>query len=275
MAESTIIDKDFTDEGMPMDVDEISSRLRELIELARAAEDPPVELAAPEFSLGTPLASQEEATSLFASLQLHARETIEALDNGDYCGDTHGQSPAQELSLAAGVRYRVVYSTDIFAADEHLEATLNAIAQGEEARVSNLLPSRLLIRDREEALVISRGYPAIEHLGFHTSNPAFVRYLCELFDTVWQRALPVTEHRIDGIGGLSGDQLEVLRYLVLGRTDASIARSLGVSERTVQRQIQAIQHGLDARGRFQLGIRVGEFLAERGAGQSTQERGVA
>lgn len=245
-----------------MEIDEVITQLRELIVFARATES-----ASPgdtfSGSLGTPITSQAESTAFFSTLQLDARSSIEALDNGDYCAETHGQSVSQSMALSSGVAYRVVYATSIFEADAHLEATLTAIAQGEEARVSDLVPSRLLIRDREEALVVAKGYPNVEHFGFHTTHPLLVGMLCRVFDTVWERALPASEHQLDGMRGVSADELQLLKYLVLGRTDASIARSLGVSTRTVQRQVQAIQQRLGARGRLQLGVRVGEFLAAR------------
>ena len=249
-----------------MDIDEVITQLRELIVIAKGAERQSDGRVTGE-SVGQPITSQAEATARFSTLQLDAEHSIEALDNGDYCAETHGQSVSQSMALSSGVRYRVVYSTSIFEADAHLEATLTAIAQGEEARVSDLVPSRLLIRDRREALVISKGYPDVEHLGFHTEHPFLVAYLCSIFDSVWDRALPASEHQLDGMRLVSPDEIQLLKYLVLGRTDASIARSLGVSTRTVQRQIQAIQYRLGARGRLQLGMRVGEFLSGRGEGE--------
>ncbi|MEJ1088626.1 helix-turn-helix transcriptional regulator [Microbacterium sp. Mu-80] len=252
-----------------MDVAELTDRLEALIRTARAADGPgtansrrPSGPTVPPDGepLGTAIVRQEEMTRLFGALQLAAVRSIDALDNGDYCDDTLGQSPSQSRALATGVRYRVAYSTDIFDQDAHLEATLSAIEQGENARVSDHVPCRVLIRDGEEALVIAKGYPAAEHLGFHTTHPVAVGHVRDMFETIWTRALPVTEQRLDAVGVLTGEQIELLKYLVMGRTDASIARSLGLSTRTVQRQIQTIQLRLGARGRFQLGLRVGRLL---------------
>lgn len=256
-----------------MDVAEVIARLTELVTLARGGSSGEFS-SAPSHSLGRVLASQAEGTAAFAALQRDARHQIDALDNGDYCVDTHGQSPAQTTALSSGVGYRVVYATQVFEHDAYLEATLNAITQGEDARVSDLIPSRLLIRDRAEALVIARGYPDVEHLGFHTDHPAIVHALCGLFDAVWERALPVADSRLAQLVELTQEQLELLRYLVLGRTDASIARSLGVSTRTVQRQIQAVQHALGAKGRFELGVRVGECLTGHTESGHANARGV-
>lgn len=255
-----------------MDVAELTDRLEALLRAARAADGPsaadakepidPIDSTMPpgSESLGTAVLRQEEMTRLFSALQLSASRKVDALDNGDYCDATHGQSPSQSRALASGVAYRVVYSTGIFDQDAHLEATLRAIDQGENARVSDHVPCRVLIRDNEEALVIARGYPDVEQLGFHSTHPAVVGHFRDLFETIWTRALPVTEHRLDAVGVLTSEQIELLKYLVLGRTDASIARSLGLSTRTVQRQIQTIQLRLGARGRFQFGLRVGRLL---------------
>ncbi|MFE7357241.1 response regulator transcription factor [Streptomyces sp. NPDC057543] len=47
---------------------------------------------------------------------------------------------------------------------------------------------------------------------------------------------------------------QLLTYLSGGLTDESIARELGVSERTVARRITRLQQMLGARTRFQLGV---------------------
>ncbi|UNK71562.1 helix-turn-helix transcriptional regulator [Microbacterium sp. H1-D42] len=253
-----------------MDAVELTDRLEALLRSARASGETSatgldVTREQPdEPPLGEAIATHTDMNQLFSSLQLSATHSVDALDNGDYCAETRGQSPSQTVALATGVRYRVVYSTGIFDQDAHLEATLSAIAQGEDARVFDHVPSRVLIRDGQEVLVIASGYPDAEQLGFHSAHPAVVSYFCEMFDMVWTRAIPVTERRPDIVGILTGDQIQLLRYLVLGRTDASIARSLGVSTRTVQRQIQTIQLRLGARGRFQLGLLVSRFFPSLG-----------
>lgn len=254
-----------------MDVSELTDRLEALLRSARGVQEQAetvLQAAVHDQRESAPLAralvSQDEVSELFGALQLRANTTIEALDNGDYCADTRGQSPSQIVALGTGVCYRVVYSTRIFDEDAHLEATLSAIAQGEDARVSDHIPSRVLIRDRQEVLAIAKGYPDSSEFGFHSVHPAIVGYFCDVFDTVWKRALPVNEHRSDAVGVLTAEQIRLLRYLVLGRTDESIARSLGVSTRTVQRQIQTLQLRLGARGRFQLGLRVSRFFPSLG-----------
>ncbi|MFE7393699.1 response regulator transcription factor [Streptomyces sp. NPDC057582] len=50
------------------------------------------------------------------------------------------------------------------------------------------------------------------------------------------------------------DTRQLLTYLSGGLTDESIARELGVSERTVARRIARLQEVLGAQTRFQLGV---------------------
>lgn len=68
--------------------------------------------------------------------------------------------------------------------------------------------------------------------------------------------MPITADQlaVDGDQGPSDDIRRLLVLLGAGLTDASIARELGVSERTVNRRIIALQDALAARSRFQLGV---------------------
>ncbi len=52
----------------------------------------------------------------------------------------------------------------------------------------------------------------------------------------------------------------LLRLMRTGAIDEAIARELGVSARTVHRRITRLQHLLDVRSRFQLGV----IACERG-----------
>ncbi|MFE0700082.1 helix-turn-helix transcriptional regulator [Streptomyces sp. NPDC058872] len=55
----------------------------------------------------------------------------------------------------------------------------------------------------------------------------------------------------------------VLRALAAGHTDEAASRRLGVSLRTYRRRVAALMAALDARSRFQAGLRAREILGRR------------
>ncbi|MBO2447200.1 response regulator transcription factor [Actinomadura barringtoniae] len=56
---------------------------------------------------------------------------------------------------------------------------------------------------------------------------------------------------------LTGVQREILALLCSGMTDAAVARTLGISTRTVKRHVRQAMEHLGARSRLELGIRLG------------------
>jgi DNA-binding NarL/FixJ family response regulator len=91
-------------------------------------------------------------------------------------------------------------------------------------------------------------------------NRALAAALSELFDLVWGEAriaapaLP----QVRAADGPTPQERDLLRLLGRGMTDASAARQLGVSLRTVRRMMAELMTRLDARSRFEAGLRAAE-----------------
>jgi DNA-binding NarL/FixJ family response regulator len=84
-----------------------------------------------------------------------------------------------------------------------------------------------------------------------------VTALCALFDEIWADATPwgdrgVAQRREPG---LTGQEIQAIRLLGEGMTDEAIAKRLGVSTRTVRRLVSNVMTVLDARSRFEAGVR--------------------
>jgi DNA-binding NarL/FixJ family response regulator len=77
--------------------------------------------------------------------------------------------------------------------------------------------------------------------------------LHESFDLVWDD--PITTH-VDRAEGnpLSQVQLHILRLMASGMTDDAIARSSGISVRTVRRHIASVMEILGSNTRFATGV---------------------
>ena len=120
------------------------------------------------------------------------------------------------------------------------------------------MTNRIYIRDSTEVVLVATPDKRAQWAGLRANHPALVGYFSTLFENLWAQALPATQQPTTLAGeALSGEDLELLELLLSGLTDTSIARSLGVSLRTVQRRAQTLQRRLGVSGRFQLGLRVG------------------
>jgi len=119
-----------------------------------------------------------------------------------------------------------------------------------------------VIFDRAAALLpIWVDRPSSGSLVVH--SPALVTALVALFESVWERAEPVSLTRRHDLSeadrGLptSGRDLrtrEILRMMAVGMKDETIARILNLSRRTVQQHITDAGSVLGARTRFQIAV---------------------
>ena len=152
-------------------------------------------------------------------------------------------------ALARGVRCRIVLDRRALEAAGQPAAAESVVLAGAEVRLSHDLPMKLVVADRRLALMPRALQPglAAEALLVHPSG--LLDALTALFETVWQRAIPLTAP------AAAGDQeRRLLMMLASGLKDEAIARQLGIGERTVRRRVAALADRLGARTRFQLGI---------------------
>ncbi len=84
-----------------------------------------------------------------------------------------------------------------------------------------------------------------------TSAP-LVRPILAVLERLWEFASPLP--RANSTSGLDPRDGQVLLMLASGASDATIARQLGVSQRTVERRIRSIMDTLGAESRFQAGL---------------------
>lgn len=169
-----------------------------------------------------------------------------------------------ELGVAPGVRMRSVYETEGFTDAVSLRTALRGTGQGGQLRLASRLPVKLAVFDRAAALLPVRAdRPAAGSLVVH--SPALVGALVALFESVWERAEPVSlVSRHDGPAprGTGPDRRtrEILHMMATGMKDETIARVLKVSRRTVQKHVSDAGALLGARTRFQIAL----LAAERG-----------
>ncbi|WP_312034244.1 helix-turn-helix transcriptional regulator [Actinoplanes sp. TBRC 11911] len=212
------------------------------------------------------LTSADEVPARYAQLLSESSSEVLHLAKPPYV--TAGSASDEAVGVASGLRMRSVYETEGFTDAVSLETALRGTGQGGELRLTSQIPVKLVIFDRAAALLpIWADRPSSGSLVVHA--PALVTALAALFESVWDRAEPVSltrRHDLpDGEDGLptSGRDLrtrEILRMLAVGMKDETIARVLNISRRTVQQHISDAGSLLGARTRFQIAV----LAAKRG-----------
>lgn len=209
-------------------------------------------------------------------LQHSARREIRGIDRPPYANSDPdrldpktGMMPVQAQMMRQGIGYRVIYDTDGLATFHRLDTDIEACAElGEDARVMAGTPTKLLVADDRLALIPLRSAPHELASSVVVHPSGLLDALCEFFEVLWARALPLSDHLsggeadrrstaagAGGPGGPGPEDARLLAMLTTGLTDQVMARQLGVSQRTFQRRLSALMERLDAGTRFQLGVR--------------------
>ncbi|MFJ7906622.1 LuxR C-terminal-related transcriptional regulator [Kitasatospora sp. NPDC096204] len=160
-----------------------------------------------------------------------------------------------EQALRRNVRMCAVYQDSVRNDPATLAYAQWTTERGGEVRTSPILPARVLIFDRVTALVPID--PDNSRLGaLCTSSPGMVATLVALFDQTWETAVPLgaARERAPEDGIAPGDK-ELLRLLASGMTDEAAGKRLGVSMRTVRRQMAGLMERLEATSRFEAGLK--------------------
>ncbi|MEE1926713.1 helix-turn-helix transcriptional regulator [Streptomyces sp. TRM 70351] len=161
--------------------------------------------------------------------------------------------PLNQELLERGVRMRTIYLDSI---RNHAPTVTHAerlTALGGEIRTAPSLSTRMIIADHRLALVAVDDQDS--SLGaLVVSGRGLIAALEALFESVWDRAEPFGTVASRQKQSLSRQQVEVLRLLAQGHTDAAIATRLGVSPRTARRIATDLMGHLAARSRFQAGV---------------------
>lgn len=135
------------------------------------------------------------------------------------------------------------------------EMRLSPGAPGDQVRLHSALPTKLLIFDRELAILplahnVANATPAV--IVVHRSG--LLDTALALFEHYWESSLPLQVDEEPQESGLpSGDHQRILALMLAGASDDAIARQLGVSLRTVERRVRELMDKAGVKTRVQLG----------------------
>ncbi|MGC9437696.1 helix-turn-helix transcriptional regulator [Streptomyces sp. WG5] len=162
--------------------------------------------------------------------------------------------PLNRDLLSRGVRMRTVY-LDSVRNDRATVAYVNWLASlGGQVRTAPSLPTRMIIFDRGVAVIpVSSSDTAAGAVVL--TGQGTLTALCALFETVWTTAQPLGKGPVRDERGLSPQESTAIQLLARGHTDEAIAKRLGVSHRTARRVANELMERLEARSRFEAGVR--------------------
>lgn len=163
-------------------------------------------------------------------------------------------SPVVEGVLRRGGQLRVVWSSD-FADQAPVVAFARWLgSRGVVPRVVHHVPIRALIMDRQVGVVLDDKQSEL------VRTPTALQSLCQFADRLWERGRPVrSATAAESAGnGLTRSEM-VLQLLAAGLTDEAVARRIGVSVRTVRNDVASTMNVMDARSRFQAGVRAAQL----------------
>jgi DNA-binding CsgD family transcriptional regulator/sugar-specific transcriptional regulator TrmB len=172
--------------------------------------------------------------------------------------DLEAAKPLDDEAMARGVLFRTLYQNSVRNDPTTISHAHWLLDRGGEVRTAPVLPQRMVIVDRRQALVPID--PAdTRHGALLVTEPGIVNALVNLFELTWATAIPLgAVHERDPGTGLSDAEKELLRLLASGLTDEAAGRRLGVSLRTVRRMMAAVMERLDASSRFEAGLKAAQ-----------------
>lgn len=166
--------------------------------------------------------------------------------------------PLDRRALGRGIEMRSVYQDSARNDPATLAYARWLTEEGGQVRTSPLLPPRLLIFDAKVAVVPID--PANSRLGaLCTRAPGIVASLLTLFEQTWDSAVPLGADRPRPTASKpTAGELELLKLLASGMTDEAAGKRLGVSLRTIRRQMSALMERLHASSRFEAGLKAAQ-----------------
>ncbi len=234
---------------LQVDVDKLAAELSRKVS---AEADAPVE----------EVVGSEAVVTALGQVQSEAREEILIVDAPPYLHDTVSPNEGEFAALAAGVRYRVLYHPDALKDPDAVDQMRRCVAAGEEARILVDPGAKMVVADRRIACIVNSVTHPDPVRRLMVRAPVLVDALVASFEANWERATGVGESDATDSGDDShevGDKdRQLLRLLAAGMPDKAIARSLGVTERTVGRRVTELMRRLDADTRFRAGVQAAQ-----------------
>ncbi|RKS70915.1 sugar-specific transcriptional regulator TrmB [Actinomadura pelletieri DSM 43383] len=190
----------------------------------------------------------------YEQVQRRAVKQVKAIDKPPYAVDPVGPNEIERERLASGVEYHVIYTPEALAIPGKRDVVRQDAVLGEQARVLENPPTKLVIVDDEMALMPLQGDEPGMTAVIRPST--LLDILISVFDNCWEQATPLyaDKESCDVWPRLSDADRHLLTLLAAGLKDEAVARYTGMGARTVSRHVARLLRTLNARTRFQAGV---------------------
>jgi sugar-specific transcriptional regulator TrmB len=201
----------------------------------------------------------ESVRHRFAQLQRGAQHEVRSMMVPNLSVVPYDDNEAGYESMRRGIRYRAILDRAALSEPGIVRAILRDLARGEQIRVADHVPVKLVIADQSLAMLplTAERNTAPESVLVHAGG--VLSALIAYFEAEWDRAYPLWPNRAgDDLvelrpGEIDVEDAQVLALLLAGLTDQALAGQLGMSLRTVQRRIRGLMDTAGVDTRIQLG----------------------
>jgi DNA-binding CsgD family transcriptional regulator len=194
----------------------------------------------------------DEMNSFAEHLVANARREVVILSGHHRTGSFEFAAPIAEAVLRRGAQLRLVWRGELIRTPSAAAYATWLRTRGAAPRIVPTLPTTMLLVDRSVAMVVN-GDDAVVNRCASSVAP-----LCVLADQAWGKSSSGVRRQQAPVEQTPRHH-KVLRLLADGLTDDAIARQVGVSVRTVRNDMAAAMLSLDARSRFQAGVRAAQL----------------
>ena len=199
----------------------------------------------------------------FAQVQLAAQHEVRSMVVPNLKVVPSDENDAGYEQMRRGVRYRAILDRAALAEPGIVRMILRDLARGEQIRVADHVPVKMVIADDTMAMLplVAEHNTAPESVLVHAGG--LLSALIAYFEVAWERAYPLWPNRQgdDLVEMRPGDidelDSQILALLLAGLTDQALAGQLGLSLRTVQRRIRVLMDKAGVDTRIQLGWHAG------------------
>ena len=200
---------------------------------------------------------REAVRQRFNQLQRGARREVLEFVKGDVVAVSVDENVEEEQAISRGVVYRFLLERQTLERPGLMAALSETIQAGVELRVTRELPIRLIVVDREIAMIPLAGATDDQSGGALLLRAGGLLDLAvSLFEVKWRDATrldAVVDGAVEG-SELSARERQILLMLNAGLTDRTVATRLGLSARTVQRYVADMMERAEIDTRLQLGV---------------------
>ncbi|WP_160166032.1 LuxR C-terminal-related transcriptional regulator [Actinoplanes sp. OR16] len=221
-------------------------------ELAVAALAEDYRTARPPADVVEVLTDRETVRRRFLQIQDAARHEVRSMVVPNLTIVPHRENTAEREALRRGVRYRALLDRGALAAPEMVTDVRASLAAGQQIRVVDVVPVKMMIVDEETAFLPLRTDRPESPASILIHRSGLLAVLIAFFETEWERAVPLPIGE-DHPGDLDDLDRQVLGLLLAGLTDQAVAGQLGLSLRTVHRRIRQLMAKARVDSRVQLG----------------------